>query len=271
MLKNHVISWSGGKDSTATIILFHEHEKELLKEGEEVIILYSEVMFDTKKNIPGTNPKIRDFIYEKKAVFESWGYTVEILRADGKYKDFLDFFNHPLNERAAPERVGKKHGFPLSKGMCGIKRELKEKPMKKWFERNTDERIEYVGLAIDEPKRLESLHKQKGKISLLERYSLTEEDARNLCIEYGMLSPQYSLKGQKRDGCWFCPYAKLVEHQNIRELYPKAWKKYVSLENEDLAYKKWNPYTKETLKQRDEILCLGYKQWNIYDVLDIAA
>ena len=269
--RKHIICWSGGKDSTATIILFHEHENELLADGEEVVILYSEVMFDAKKNIPGTNPKIRDFIYEQKAVFESWGYTVIILRANGKYKDFLDFFNHPLNERAAPERIGKKHGFPLTKGMCGVKRELKEKPMKEWLKNNLGENLEYVGLAIDEPRRLESMHKEENKISLLERYGLTEEDARNLCEHYNMLSPQYKLQGQKRDGCWFCPYAKLVEHKNIREIYPNARKKYIKLENEDLAYKKWNPYSKETLHQRDERIRLGYKQWNLFEVFDYAA
>ena len=86
---NHVISWSGGKDSTATILLFREHERELLREGDTVTILFAEVMFDRKNNISGHNPDIIEFIYQKKKIFESWGYNVEILRAD---KDYLDVF-----------------------------------------------------------------------------------------------------------------------------------------------------------------------------------
>lgn len=36
----HIISWSGGKDSTATIILAHEHNEPV------DVILFSEVMFN---------------------------------------------------------------------------------------------------------------------------------------------------------------------------------------------------------------------------------
>lgn len=46
----HVASWSGGKDSTASIILAHEH-------GEPLdLIVFSEVMFDKKhkRRIAGT-------------------------------------------------------------------------------------------------------------------------------------------------------------------------------------------------------------------------
>jgi len=195
--KKHVISWSGGKDSTATIILFHEHEDELLSEGEDVIILYCEVMFDAKNGISGTNPEIRRFIYSKKKIFESWGYTVEIIRADGKYKDFLDVFYHPLGKKAAPEKVGKKHGFPLPKGKCAIKRELKEMPIKEWKKQNKGEMLEYIGIAIDERERLESMHKEQNKASLLEKYGYSEDDARAICVRYDMLSPQYELEGQK--------------------------------------------------------------------------
>ena len=68
----HVISWSGGKDSTATVILMHEHQNEILKEGDEVIILFAEVMFDKKHNVSGHNPDIIRFIYEKKKIFDDY-------------------------------------------------------------------------------------------------------------------------------------------------------------------------------------------------------
>ena len=250
---NHVISWSGGKDSTATVILFHEHEEELLKPGDKVTILFAEVMYDLKRNISGHNPDIIDFIYEKKKVFESWGYNVEILRS--KDKDFLINFYHKLTKSPDPERVGKTWGFVPS-GICAIKRDCKLKPISEWNKLHAgDNQVQYVGIALDEPKRLDSLHKQPDTISLLEKYGYTEEMAMELCRKYDMVSPQYLISGAKnvtRDGCWFCPNAKLCEHKNIYERMPEIWEEYVALEDTpNLAYPKWNPYSKETLHDRD--------------------
>lgn len=45
----YIASWSGGKDSTASIILAHEHNEPL------DLIIFSEVMFD--ENISGELPE----------------------------------------------------------------------------------------------------------------------------------------------------------------------------------------------------------------------
>lgn len=264
----HIISWSGGKDSTGSIILLHEYEKEILKPGDKVIILFSEVMFD--KNISGINPEIINFIYDKKRIFESWGYEVNILRAK---KTYLDIFYHKLKRSPIPERIGMTWGFgPCVKGMCSIKRDLKLKPMIDWKKDHIDiDQTEYIGLALDEPKRLRSMHESNpNAMSLLEKYQFIENDAKDLCIKYNMLSPQYSLNDGKqgRDGCWFCPYAKLCEHELIARVHPTAWRKYVSLENEkNLAYPKWNCYTDETLHDRDEQIRCGGHQITIEEFL----
>ena len=50
----YIASWSGGKDSTATIILAHIHHEPLDE------IIFSEVMFDEK--ISGEIPEHIDFI-----------------------------------------------------------------------------------------------------------------------------------------------------------------------------------------------------------------
>lgn len=266
---NHVISWSGGKDSTATIILFKEHENELLGPDDRVIICFAEVMFDAKKGVSGHNPDIIRFMHEKAEVFRSWGYEVRFLRASGERKDFLDFFYHTMKKsRVHPEHEGMTYGFPAS-GICGIKRDLKLKPINDFKkEMAKTEHIDYVGIAKDEPSRLESLYKEKNTVSLLDKYGFTEEDAKNLCIKYDMLSPQYALNNgkQRRDGCWFCPNAKLCEHKAIYEANPEAWKKYVSLENTpNLAYGKWNVFTKETLHDRDEMIRFGGRQMTVFD------
>ena len=80
----YIASWSGGKDSTASIILAHEHKEPL------DLIIFSEVMFD--ENISGELPEHIDFIKNRAIpVFKSWGYEVKILRSD---KTYMDCFHH---------------------------------------------------------------------------------------------------------------------------------------------------------------------------------
>ena len=79
----YVASWSGGKDSTASIILCHEHNEPL------DLIIFSEVMFD--KNISGELPEHIDFIHKCIKTFEEWGYKTEILHSD---KTYIDCFHH---------------------------------------------------------------------------------------------------------------------------------------------------------------------------------
>lgn len=66
----YIASWSGGKDSTASIILAYEHNEPL------DFIIFSEVMFD--ENISGELPEHIDFIKNKCIpLFESWGIRLK--------------------------------------------------------------------------------------------------------------------------------------------------------------------------------------------------
>lgn len=255
----YIASWSGGKDSTASIILAHEHNEPI------DFIVFVEVMYDLKRNISGENPEHIKFIKEvAKPLFESWDYPVHILRAD---RDYLSFFNKIMeNPKKYPERKGKKFGFPVY-GMCGVKRDLKLKPMNDFYKNFSNESlVQYVGICADETKRLESLHKQYGRMSLLEKYGYTEEMARKKCVEYGLLNPCY--KYSKRGGCWFCPNAKLAEHSQIKRLYPDVWEEFVSLENEpNIANYKWNIYGK-TLHDINEELFWEEQQMTIFDFME---
>ena len=107
----YIASWSGGKDSTASIILAHEHNEPL------DLIIFSEVMFD--KNISGELPEHIDFIKNTAIpVFNSWGYEVKILRSD---KTYLDSFYQIRKKSIYPSRVGTTspgHG-PAVRGRAG--------------------------------------------------------------------------------------------------------------------------------------------------------
>lgn len=211
------------------------------------IIIFSEVMYDKEKMISGESPLHMDFIKNKAIpLFESWGYEVRILKAK---RDYLDVFNRIIKHpRKHMYHKGMKYGFAIS-GLCSVKRDCKLKPIKEFYKSINDNYIDYVGISIDEPKRLASMHKDSRKISLLEKYKYTEKMAKELCKNYDLLSPTYNYT--KRNGCWFCPNAKIEEHLEIRKVYPHVWNEFVSLEKLDnIAQPKWNVFG-DTLENRD--------------------
>lgn len=183
----YIASWSGGKDSTASIILAHEHNEPL------DLIIFSEVMFD--ENISGELPEHIDFIKNKAIpVFESWGYAVNILHAKLNYMDI--FMREPT--RGKHFGTGKKTGFPMS-GRCQINKSVKILPIKSFLNSVGEEFMQYIGIAVDEPVRMERIVNAGNKISLLEKYSYTEQMAFDLCKKYDLLSPIYEFA--PRGGC----------------------------------------------------------------------
>lgn len=242
---HYMTSWSGGKDSTASIILAHENNEPLDE------IVFCEVMFDIEHGISGENPHHIYFVKEvAKSVFESWGYKVTIIRSS---MDYLYLFNRIIERPTKRmENKGKKYGFP-GVGMCNVQRDLKAKPLDTFKRKISGPVTQYIGIGIDEPKRLEALRKKKDCVSMLEKYGYTEEMARQKCIEYELLSPCYELS--KRGGCWFCPNAKLAEQREIKRIYPGTWAQFVSLEDhaEYADYTKFNPF-KQSLHEIDEQL-----------------
>lgn len=85
---NTLCFWSGGKDSTASIILAHIHHLPITE------IVFCEVMFDKSRNISGEIPEHIDFIRNIAIpIFEEWGYKIKILHADC---DYMDLFFIPL-------------------------------------------------------------------------------------------------------------------------------------------------------------------------------
>ena len=113
--------------------------------------------------------------------------------------------------------------------------------------------VQLVGMCVDEPGRLVSMHKDPKKRSLLEEFGYTEKMAWAKCEEYGLLSPGYELS--KRGGCWMCPFAKVEEHRVIRKLNRQAWDRFVALEQESmLAHDKWNVFG-DTLEKREAMFC----------------
>lgn len=207
----YIHSWSGGKDSTASIILDHIHGLPPSK------IIMSEVMFDKRRGISGELPEHMDWVRGKAIPrFESWGYEVEILHAR---KDYLDLFWHVVQNSKKPERNGKYAGWLIG-GMCAANSRLKTQPIKDYLKSIKDDYIQYNGIAIDEPERLQRLD-GTSRVSLLARYGYTEQMAYDLCREYDLLSPIYQFS--RRGGCWFCPNQPYRELARTKRKHPELW------------------------------------------------
>jgi hypothetical protein len=89
--------------------------------------------------------------------------------------------------------------------------------------------VQYVGIAIDEPKRLARLAKKGNidKVSLLQKYEYTEDMAKQKCLEYGLLSPIYETG--HRGGCWFCPNCKMESFAEFKGKHPNLWGRLLEL------------------------------------------
>jgi len=220
MALNSILCWSGGKDSTASVILAHIHSIPIDK------IIMSEVMFSHEENISGEDSEHIEWVYNvAKPMFESWGYDVEILRDKD---DYLSLFFKKLTSKSKSE--GKHCGFPIG-GICQLNSRLKIRPIDKYIKQFCDiKTISYQGLAIDEPERLQNMKARKGNnVSLLEQYGYTELMALELCADYNLLSPLYLRKCNRRQGCWFCPNRTISQFAELYTRQPHLWQRLVEL------------------------------------------
>lgn len=237
-----LLMWSGGKDSTASVILCHEHGLQI----DEIIM--SEVMFD--KDFTGENPLHMEWVYNvAKPLFESWGYRVTVLRSERTY---LDEFYHVIKKATKhPQHNGMKYGFPVY-NRCSIRRDLKIRPIEQYKARKYRSGYdELMGICADEPKRLRTMHKNPSAFSVLENYGYTEAMCMELCREYNLLSPAYQFSD--RQGCFFCANAQKAEMEFVKNRHPEIWEKFLSLEREETAFDKWNPF-RGTLSEIDAVI-----------------
>ena len=208
-----VASVSFGKDSLATVLLAVEHGEPL----DEAV--YCEVMFDDK--VSGEVPEHRDFIYGTAIpALERMGVKVVVLRSQQTY---VGLFTGRVTR--GPKK-GMVRSFPLC-GKCAVQRDCKVKPIERYKKTLPPDAIQYIGIASDEQERLLRLDGAQ-KISLLDKYKFTEQDAKKLCLRAGILSPVYEFTD--RGGCWFCPNAKKAELRHLYDHHPDLWARMLELQ-----------------------------------------
>ena len=210
-MSERFLMWSGGKDSSASIVICHENGIHL--DG----IIMSEVMFSHERNISGED--VEHITWVKNVaipIIESMGYKVIILKDT---EDYLSLFHRVMRNSAKEERNGLKMGFFLSR-RCRGNNYLKMRPIERFLKEHKDAE-QIVGIAYDEKERLSRMHNKANRRSVLEEYKITEEMTYEMCRKYNLLSPTY--KNNTRGGCWFCPNSKISEFAKLKQEHPELW------------------------------------------------
>lgn len=222
--QKHVVSWSGGKDSTAMLL-------RMLEIGMPVnMILFADTRHEFKA------------MYEYQRFFRSWlkANYPHIKQATARTPDTFEYWLTGKITRG--KREGDQRGWPLKVFPCYWTREAKFKvldPVCKGNER-------YIGYAADEPQRWKSGIENGYNCPLVD-WGWDEDE----CLKYldvRKLSCQLH-HDFNRTGCYFCPKQPKKNMETIYRLYPEEWKKMLDLEA--LANNEWNPGI--SLKQMQDI------------------
>lgn len=207
----YIASVSFGKDSLAMLLMLIENDYPL----DEVIF------YDTGK--------------EFQAIYDTRDMILPLLKEnDIKYvelKPKLDFdylmFEKPVKKRGT--NIIHKYGYSWCGGVCrwGTTEKLKA------LENYCKGHYEYVGIAYDEPKRLEK-ERKGNKLFPLADWRMEEKDCLLYCYEHNFKwlengTPLYSILD--RVSCWCCRNKNLKELKGIYKYLPHYWQKLKEIES----------------------------------------
>lgn len=219
----HILFLSFGKDSMATLIEVVRRKLPL----DEVV--YVDIRFDKKAS--GEHPAMAEWIpTAEKIIKERFGIIVKHLSAKVTFKE--QFYK----VKKKGNHIGDNYGFPYIIGAWCNSR-LKLDVINDYIKSLNDKVCEYIGIAYDEPLRLERLNKKNTRKityrSILFENRITELQAFEICTPYNLVSPVYS-RGGFRGGCWFCVKQSLADLWELWSYYPDYFKMLLNLERDSL-------------------------------------
>lgn len=198
------VSWSGGKDSTATILLMRQYGIPIEH------IIYVRMMWDD--TLPATLPVMNEFVDRVTVIFRDWGYRVDIVPSICSATDLRD---REYKKSRFPELNGTKYGvFAFMRGYCKFS-SVKSRTIAKVADKDS---WQMIGYRADETDRIHRLGGRRQ--SIMVTLGIKETDAFRICREADMLSPLYGMQ-ISRDGCWFCPNAGKKWRELLREDHPE--------------------------------------------------
>ena len=195
MMDWHVVSFSGGKDSTALLLRMLE----LNMRVDEIIFCDTGVEF----------PQMYEHIDKVERYI---GREITRLKAAHDFKYYL--LTHEKHRRDG----GIVHGYGFADMRNRWCTTLFKTDMLKRHLRGRENVVQYVGIAADEA------HRAKDKQYPLIEWGWTEADALNYCYEKGFdWGGLYKIF--KRVSCWCCPLKNLDELRKLRKHFPQLWER----------------------------------------------
>lgn len=195
----HILSLSGGKDSTALAILMRDRVPEM-----------EYVFCDTEQELQET--------YEYLKALEAYlGKPIEFLKHDGRGFDQL---------------LKARRNFLPSPQVRWCTEYLKIKPFESYV--GSDPCYSYVGIRADEPQRKGYI---STKPNIIAKYPFIEEginkaDVFRILEESGLGIPAY-YQWRSRSGCYFCFFQRRIEWVGLLENHPDLYERAIAYEKED--------------------------------------
>lgn len=193
----HIVSFSGGKDSTLMLLL-------MLEKGMPI----DEIIFaDTGMEFQ----ELYDYIERIEGVI---GRKVTKLKPNITWDEL--FFR--------PKRKGKNLGKPMFFPMtmaCNMNAYLKRAPISKYYRSIEGEYTVYIGIAKNEPERYERL--KPNEKAPLYKWGIDENFVIQELKRRGLHNPLYDTFD--RLGCYTCPNINLKELRLMRKRYPAEYAK----------------------------------------------
>lgn len=238
----HAVSLSGGKDSTAMLLL-------MIERGMPIDIV---IAADTGMEFP----EMYDHLAKvDELLFRERGLHITTLRHPKGF-EWLMFEEPKVKPSSIENRT--RLGVPLfGNGWPGMKvrwctGQLKTKLIEREVKRIKGEHnaLHYVGIAADEVWRC-----KKEQYPLVE-WDINEAEALQICYDRGLdFGGLYRI--YHRASCWCCPFQRIDELRKLRRHHPELWRLLMDMDNRAIAFFGANPLGKfkknwsvERLEQR---------------------
>lgn len=214
------VSLSGGKDSTALLLL-------MIEKGMPIdCVLYANTTMEFPE-MEAHISKLDDFLFQKR------GIHITTLQHPRGFEWLM--FDQP---KIKPECLKNRERLgisPYGNGWPGVKVRwctgyLKTHLIQKEVNRLKKEKdaLHFVGIAADEA------HRCKEEQYPLVDWGVTEAQALNLChdrgYDFGRLYEIYS-----RTSCWCCPMQRIGDLRNLRHHHPELWERLLDMDRRALA------------------------------------
>lgn len=213
----YIASVSYGKDSCAMLL-------ELIKRKCPIDYV---VFYDTGMEF--------DAIYDVKSTIEN---------QYGSYAEFVTLrrdvpFEYDMCSREVHKKNGcVQYGYKWCGGMCRWGTTDKIAKISSFKKSIGDSVTDYVGIAFDEPKRVE---KANAKTLPLVEWKMTEADCLKYCYDNGIFWEQDGIRLYDildRVSCWCCKNKNMKELRNIFHYMPSYWERLKQLQSQiDIPFK----------------------------------